>query len=329
MVKVLRPAPIRSMLCLGVLLAAAADMSAQTRSGASPPPSSRIFERLFAANRECQGCEDRPGATHVIWDSPRLTAAWLARHTYQANGGSFGDNTAIADFWYDAVHRRIFTRSLVLHEVDDPADLRLGRAPGRYPNDPDFEATLPEDTTVGHVGFVRWSRNGFSAYFAAVQGAIRDEATGYLDLSTATGHAGTGRLGNTYRPDQLVKHVRLHPSGMFEVGFNTNPDARPDTSLLVRGNVEIEGALSVGGMPIREPPPPPELTCEVRSADTRGRVVSLSCDAGRLATGGGGSCAAGEMRGSRPVVAAGTPVGWELTCSRDGAHTAYVICCSR
>ena len=310
-------------------MVAGVNVTAQTRPDPAVQLSRQIFGRLFAANRECDGCEDRAGETHVVWDSPRLTAAWLARHTYQANGGLYGDNTAIADFWYDAVHRRIFTRSLVLHEVDDPADLRLGRAPGRYPNDLDFNGTLSEDTTVGHVGFVRWSRNGFGAYFAAVQGAIRDGATGYLDLSTATGHSGTGRGGNKYLPDELVKHVRLHPSGLFEIGFNTDPDARPDVSLLVRGNVQIEGALIVGGSLIGEPPTPAQLTCSVRSTSDRGRVVSVSCDVGQLATGGGGTCASGELRGSRPVLAAETATGWELTCSRDGTHTAYVICCAR
>lgn len=324
MVKGIRPA-----LCLGILIAAAADMPAQTRTDAAVQPAREIFGRLFTANRECQGCEDRPGTTHVVWDSPRLTSAWLERHTYQANGGLYGDNTAFADFWYDAVHRRIFTRSLVLHEVDDPADLRLGRAPGTYPNDPDFDGTLSEDTTVGHVGFVPWSQNGFGAYFAAIQGAIRAGGTGYLDLATATGRAGTGRTGNEFVPDELVKHVRLHPSGLFEVGFNTDPDARPDVSLLVRGNVEIEGGLTVAGSPIREPTPPPPLTCGVRTARHRGRSVSVSCDAGQLATGGGGGCASGEMRGSRPVLTAETPSGWELTCSREGTHTAYVICCGR
>jgi hypothetical protein len=319
---------LRSALCLAFLIAAGTDITAQAGRSAAPE-TSRPFERLFAANRECEGCEDRPAVTHVVWDSPVLTEAWLQRHTYQANGGLFGDNTAIADFWYDAVHRRIFTRSLVLQEVDDPADLRLGRAPGRYPNEPDFESTLSEGTTVGHVGFVRWSRNGFGAYFAAVQGAIRDGGTGYLDLSAVTGQPGTGRTGNKYLADELVKHVRLHPSGMFEVGFNTDPQARPDVSLLVRGNVEIEGALTVSGSPIREAVPPPSMTCTVRSASSRGRTVSVGCDVDQIATGGGGTCASGEMRSSRPTLAAETATGWDLSCSRDGAHTAYVICCAR
>jgi hypothetical protein len=48
----------------------------------------------------------------LVMDSLLLTQAWLARHTAQANGGEFGDNRVVADFWYDAVHRRFFTRSL-------------------------------------------------------------------------------------------------------------------------------------------------------------------------------------------------------------------------
>ncbi len=158
---------------------------------------------------------------------------------------------------------------------------------------------------------------------------MRDAETGYLDLGTVTGTSGVTRSGSTYAPEDLVRHVRLHPTGQLEIGYDTNPDARPDAALLVRGNVEVEGSLSVGGVPMREPPPAPALACSVRSATGRGRGASASCDAGQLATGGGGSCASGEMKASRPVVAAETAAGWELACSRDGAHTAYVICCSR
>jgi hypothetical protein len=316
---------MRVFICCAMLIAGAADGTAQTRASAALQPSPRLFERLF---RDCAGCE-RVGALHMVIDSPRLTDGWLARHTYQANGGQYGDNAAIADFWYDAVHRRLITRSLVLHEVEDPADLRLGRAPGRFPNDPDFSSVLEPGTIVGLVGFVRWSSNGFGSYFAAMQGAVRDSGTGYLDLGTVTGKIGRTRSGSEYSPEDLVRHVRLHPSGQLELGYDTNPEARPDAMLLVRGSVEVEGSLTIGGVPVGAPPPPPVLACGVRSVTGRGRSASAACDAGQLATGGGGTCAAGEMRGSRPVVTGEAPVGWELTCSRDGTHSAYVICCSR
>jgi hypothetical protein len=291
-----------------------------------------LFARLFAPGRRLPSPTPVPRSAlrersgHVIIDSPKLTDDWLARHTYQSNGAAYGDNEAVADFWYDAVHRRIFTRSLVLQEVADPADLRLGRAPGADFFHPDFNATLEPGTTVGHVGFVRWTSNGYGSYFAAVQGAVRDAATGYLDLSTVAGASGRSRSGSTYDAEDLIKHVRLHPSGQLEVGFDTDPAQRPDTSLLVRGNVHIEGALTVD-----EAPPPPPLACAVLTATGNGRTASASCDAGRVATGGGGTCASGEMRGSRPLVSGDTPVGWELACSnsRSGQHLVYVICCGR
>ncbi len=340
---------MRTVVCAVLLLTAAAEAAAQPRGSGTFLPSRRLFDRLFPpdprgrlriapmpaaaarerrASRECTGCEDRPGNTHLVVDSPRITDTWLARHTYQANGSWYGDNAAVADFWYDAVHRRLFSRSLVLQEVEDPADLRLGRAPGRYPNEPDFESTLQPGTTVGHVGFVSWSSTGFGSYFAALQGAVRDIGTGYLDLATVTGESGATRTGSTYSPEDLIKHVRLHPSGQLEVGFETNPEARPETSLLVRGNAHIEGSLTVDGTVLASGLPPARaLACHVQTAQGGARRASASCDAGQLATGGGGACAAGELRASRPVVSGALPPGWEVICSKDGTHTAHVICC--
>jgi hypothetical protein len=362
---------VRSIMRVRILtgcciLMAAAEAAAQgTRPVVRFQPDRRLFSRLFPAdlrgplrirpevrtvererpaNRECEGCEERPGTAHLVMDSPRLTNTWLSRHTYQANGGSFGDNVAIADFWYDAVHRRIFSRSLVLHEVDDPADLRLGRAAGTYPNDIDLRGTLGAGTTVGHVGFVPWTQNGFGSYFAALQGATRDTHTGYLDLSTVTGEIGTTRTGSRYNGEDLIKHVRLHPSGQLEVGFETNPDARPDASLLVRGNTRLEGALSVEGEAHVGALTTERLTtsaltiasggnvphaCTLRSATSRSRDAAAACDSGQLAISGGGTCASGELRSSRPTQTGDTPDGWALTCSRNGVHTAFVICCAR
>ena len=294
-------------------------------------PRPATAERRAPANRECVGCEERPGTTHFVLDSPRLTADWLAQHAYQSNGGSFGDNIAVADFWYDAVHRRIFSRSLVLHEVDDPADLRLGRAPGIYPNEIDSRATLDEGTTVGHVGFVTWTHNGFGSYFAAMQGAVRDTGSGYLDLATATGRAGRSRSGSTYDPQELVKHVRLHPSGQLEIGFDTDPAARPDTSLVVRGHAAIQElavdrltttAITIGSGSVPH-------SCSLKTATVTGRQAAISCDPDQIALSGGGACASGELRGSHPTQSGSTPDGWTVSCSRHGAHTVYSICCIR
>jgi hypothetical protein len=348
----------------GVLASPTLVLDAQgTRTPTRFRPEPRLFGRLFTAprlrlpapapaeaasreqpaNRECLGCEERPGTTHLVLDSPRLTPEWLSRHTYQSNGGSFGDNLAIADFWYDAVHRRVFSRSLVLHEVDDPADLRLGRAPGVYPGAVNASATLADGTTVGHVGFVTWTHNGFGSYFAALQGAVRDTGSGYLDLVTATGRTGTTRSGSAYDAQDLVKHVRLHPAGSLEIGFDTDPAARPDHSLLVRGDARIEGALSVA-----EALRAPELNverlttsavsvgggtvphaCSVRSGTGTSRDATIACTPGDIALSGGGTCASGELRGSRPTQTGSAPDGWIVTCSRDGAHVAYAICCSQ
>ena len=120
-----------------------------------------------------------------------------------------------------------------------------GARPGRYPNEPDFGTLLGEGATVGQVGFDKWTHDGFSSYFAAMQGTVRDDQTGYLVLATAMGRAGITRTGSRFDPDDLVRHVRLHPSGQLEIGFETPTDERPDPLLLVRGAVATEGALKV------------------------------------------------------------------------------------
>lgn len=344
-----------AMVSVAVLLAPSSAFAQRSTivSGVRPP--ARLFSRLFPAdpngrpgvepvrtrstgrerpaNRECEGCEERPGVTHVIIDSSLLDDAWLARHTYQANGGPYGDNAVVADFWYDAVHRRVFTRSAAFHDVHDPADVRLGRAPGEYPNRPDFQQRLPEGTTVGQIGFDTWTNNGFGAYFAAVQGSVRDVGTGYLDLTTATGEHGSHREGGGYEPGDLVKHVRLHPAGQLEIGFQTDPDALPDPLLLVRGNQRVDGALVVGGgvavgaLAIAGDAVP--HACSLREQTTRGRTAVARCQAGQLAVGGGGRCGSGDLRGSRPRQMGASVDAWEITCGRDGSQTASVICCAQ
>jgi hypothetical protein len=202
---------------------------------------------------------------------------------------------------------------------------------------------VDDGTTVGHVGFVTWTHNGFGSYFAAIQGAIRDSSSGYLDLATAPGAPGRTRTGSAYEGEELVKHVRLHPAGQLEIGFDTDPASPPDVSLFVRGHGRLEGRLSVGDVVQAERITATTLetqaltiggagvphACSLKNATGEGRHASVSCDPGQVAMSGGGACASGELRASHPTHAAGAGQGWTLTCSRNGAHTAYAVCCTQ
>ena len=280
--------------------------------------------RQRPANRLCTGCDERPGTLHLIADSPLLTDAWIAAHDYRGAIQRSDDRSVVADFWYDAVHRRIFSRSGVFHEVDDPADVRLGRAPGKYPNVLDFDTLHDEGTTVGQVGFDKWTHDGFSSYFAAMQGTVRDAQTGYLVLATAMGKPGVTRTGSRFEDDDLVRHVRLHPSGQFEIGFETPSEDRVDPLLLVRGGATTEGALRVNGAGGNVP-----HACTVRSATLKGREVQVSCEPMEIAISGGGRCEKGDLKASRPLQAGASPSGWEVSCGKSAQQTAHAICCAQ
>lgn len=298
-------------------------------AGTSAAAQSMLFEktlshavRQWPAYRYCAGCEERPGTTHFVVDSPMLTNAWLSGHKYHNIDRAFADGKVVADFWYDAVHRRIATRSAVFHEVDDPADVRLGRAPGLYPNHPDFTLLLDEGTTVGQIGFDKWTEDGFSSYFAAMQGTVRDRHTGYLVLATAMGTPGMTRTGSRFEEDDLVRHVRLHPSGQLEVGFETPADGRVEPMLLVRGSAATEGSLRVEGAGGNVP-----HSCTVRSAAMTGHEARVSCEPAEMAISGGGRCEQGDLKGSWPLQTGAAPDGWEVSCGESAQQTAYAICC--
>jgi hypothetical protein len=180
-----------------------------------------------------------------IGENINPNSAFLARHRRNSGSTPFGDNMIFADMFYDAVDRRVFARTLILREVEDPVDIKLGRAAGDYPNDVNWEAVLQPHTIVGRYGFETWLGNGkgFGPYFAAVQGNVLDQRTGMLYIASATGKSGTTRNGRLYKPDQLVEHVAFYPEGTVDVGFNTDPAQRPRYSLVVRGDVRIEGRV--------------------------------------------------------------------------------------
>lgn len=183
----------------------------------------------------------------LVGSNVQLTTEFLVRHTRESNGGSFGDNMIVADFWYDGAHRRIVSRSAQFVDVDDPADIRCGRTPGTFPDQPDYRARLPAGTVVCHIGGVGWSRNGLTAYQSAIQFVTIDEERGAICLSAAPGEPGRTRTGSTYEGNELVCHVALYPDGTLVVGANTDPNQTPIHSVIVRGNLMLEGNLEVGG----------------------------------------------------------------------------------
>lgn len=179
----------------------------------------------------------------LVGENANITSTFLQHHNYQSNGTLFGDNAVVADFWYDAVHRRVMARSLELFEVNDPADIRLGRAPGSYPNTMDFRGAHESGTIVGHVGFVGWATKGFTAYQTAIQGASLDRNRGMLFLSAAPGTPGVTRGGWPYAGDELVQHVALMPDGHVIFGYNTDPAQTPRELVTINGNLRVEGVV--------------------------------------------------------------------------------------
>jgi hypothetical protein len=141
-----------------------------------------IDEVIRAEPANASVSPERVAPVHLLADSPLLTRDWLSRHHYQSGGGTFGDNMAIADLWYDGVHRRLMARSIQFGEVDDPVDIRLGRAEGIYPNGPDLERPNHPDEVVGQIGGVSWRGNG--AGFGAYTSGIRFRAGGTMELAT-------------------------------------------------------------------------------------------------------------------------------------------------
>ena len=175
--------------------------------------------------------------SHVLVGANELVSReFLAALNRQSN------LTVVADFWYNGAARRVLARSLSLGEVDDPADLRLFRAPGAYPNA--IYGRVEPCTTTGHIGFAGFTtREGVRAYYGAMQGYVLTEDTGVLAFSTAMGRAGVGRNGQYYGAQDLVPHVAVFPDGATVFGWDTPPRLRPKYTLQVLGDLRVEGVV--------------------------------------------------------------------------------------
>ncbi len=161
-----------------------------------------------------------------------------------------GDTTIYScDFVYDARTRKTCVRSLNVVEVGDPGDIRFWRMPGEYPNNPERFGRLANYALVGQIGASGYTSEGrATAYETVIQFFTRNNGTGYMCLSAATGVATTPRNdgGRLAPADEAICHVMLLYDGSFVIGADTDPRQLPPYSLVINGNVRIEGCLRIG-----------------------------------------------------------------------------------
>lgn len=153
------------------------------------------------------------------------------------------------DFVYDARTRKTCIRSLNIVEVGDPGDIRFWRMPGQYPNTPERFGRLANYALVGQIGASGYTSEGrATAYETVLQFFTRNNGTGYLCLSAAMGTASYPRngAGRQAPADEAICHVMLLYNGTLVVGADTDPQQLPPYSLVVKGNLQIEGCLRVG-----------------------------------------------------------------------------------
>ena len=178
----------------------------------------------------------------------------LRQHTSHSDWHT-SDNTLVPrTFIYDPLHRRLIGPGIQLGDVNNPANLRLGRVLTDDHDQLDFGARHPAGTIVGQICSMGWGAKGFTACQAAIQFITFDERTGGLCLSMQTGKDGsTPRYspnwpnGVPFTAQDLVCHVLLYPDGTLVVGLNTDPNQRPTFSLIVNGDGEFKGDVTING----------------------------------------------------------------------------------
>jgi hypothetical protein len=155
------------------------------------------------------------------------------------------------DFAYDGRTRKTCIRSLNLVEVDDAVDVRFYRFPGTYPNDADRRARLRRGALIGQIGASGINADGDpTAYQTVIQFHTNGDGTGYMCLSAATGKANHPRNDSSRLApaDEAICHAMLLFNGTLVIGADTDPAQLPPHSLVIHGNVDIEGCLRVSGV---------------------------------------------------------------------------------
>ena len=181
----------------------------------------------------------------IVGENATVSDSFLLNYRRDRGSTQDGLNMVAPDFLYDPASRKLLYRSGVVREIDDISELRLGRAPGQYPNNIDYNSLLPPFTIIGQVGFETWQggRRGYGALKAAVQGAAAADPTlNMLYLATATGKTGRSPDGTSaYKPDKPVPHVALFPDGTLDIGYGTDPTQRPRFTTKIRGHLIVDG----------------------------------------------------------------------------------------
>jgi hypothetical protein len=230
------------LLILGIEMAHVLGIPAETTTHAQ----SGQFVRTRPMSRQDTDPTVDPYRTFLmIGENATVSESFLFNYRRDRGSTAHGLNMVAPDFLYDPASRKVLFRSAALREVDDISELRLGRAPGEYPNRIDFNNRLPPFAIIGQVGFESWEggRRGYGALKAAVQGATAaDSRLNMLYLATATGKPGRSPDGSSeYKPDKAVPHVALYPEGTLDIGYGTDPSQRPRFTTKIRGHLIVDG----------------------------------------------------------------------------------------
>jgi hypothetical protein len=201
--------------------------------------------------------QESPGQSFLVFGRPFMNTELLQLlrdHTSHSDWHT-SDNTLIPrTFIYDPLHRRLIGPGIQLGDINNPANLRLGRVITDSKDAPDFQARHTPGTIVGQICSMGWGRKGFTACQAALQFVTFDENTGGLCISLETGKNGSTPpyppdwpAGVPFTAQDLVCHVLVYPDGSVVVGLNTDPNQRPKFSLIVNGDGEFNGQVTING----------------------------------------------------------------------------------
>lgn len=201
--------------------------------------------------------QESPGQSSVIFGGPYLNSGLiqlLRAHTSHSDWRTSDNMLFPRTFVYDALHKRLIGPGLQLGDVNNPANIKLGRIVTNDRDEPDTTKRHVPGTIIGQICSQGWGPKGFTACQAALQFITIDENTGGLCISLETGKDGSTPPYPPSWPDgipftrqDLVCHVLVYPDGTLVVGVNTDPRQRPTFSLVVNGNGELNGNVVING----------------------------------------------------------------------------------